>query len=98
MLSPAIPTVQIDTAEVRVTEWRLPPGTATGPHRHAYDYVVVPMTGGTLTIVAGDTRSASALAAGRSYFRKAGVEHDVLNETSREIVFVEIELTAGGEV
>ena len=36
-----IPTVQIDAPEVRVTEWRLPPGSATGHHRHEYDYVVV---------------------------------------------------------
>ena len=26
------------------------------------------------------------------YFRKAGVEHDVLNETSAEIIFVEVEI------
>ena len=32
------------------------------------------------------------LAAGKSYFRKAGVEHDVLNETASEIVFLEVEL------
>jgi hypothetical protein len=32
MRSP-IPTVQIDAPEVRVTEWRLPPGSATGHHR-----------------------------------------------------------------
>lgn len=94
MPSPASATVQIDTREVRVTEWRLAPGTATGHHRHAHDYVVVPMTDGTLTIVSGDARSPSAITAGQSYFRKAGVEHDVVNETAREIVFVEIELTA----
>ena len=29
---------------------------------------------------------------GKSYFRKAGVEHDVLNETAAEIVFLEVEL------
>ena len=32
------------------------------------------------------------LGTGKSYFRKAGVEHDVLNETASEIVFLEIEL------
>ena len=40
----AQPTVQIDNETVRVTEWRFTPGAATGYHRHAYDYVVVPMT------------------------------------------------------
>jgi quercetin dioxygenase-like cupin family protein len=88
----AVPTVQTDTPEVRVTEWRLPPGSAIGHHRHEHDYVVVPMTDGALTIVTTDGRSLGPLEAGRSYFRKAGVEHDVRNETPREIVFVEIEI------
>ena len=85
--------VQFDTAEVRVTEWRLAPGSATGHHIHAMDYVIVPVTSGEMTIVApGGERSKAQIAAGKSYFRKAGVEHDVLNETGSEIVFLEIEL------
>ena len=35
-------------------------------------------------------------AMGQSYFRKAGVEHDVRNETGSEIVFVEIEIKKSG--
>ena len=88
----ATATVQTETPEVRVTEWRLPPGSATGHHRHEHDYVVVPMTDGQLTLVTGAGRSSGTLRAGQSYFRKAGVEHDVLNETATEIVFLEIEL------
>jgi quercetin dioxygenase-like cupin family protein len=85
--------VQQDTPEVRVTEWRLPPGSATGPHTHEMDYVIVPITTSEMTIVAPDgTRSKSPIATGKSYFRKAGVQHDVLNETGSEIVFLEIEL------
>ena len=92
----AIPTVQIDAPEVRFTQWRLPPGSATGHHRHEYDYVVVPMTEGELTIVAAAGTSQARIAAGEPYFRKAGVEHDVRNETSREIVFVDVELKRPG--
>jgi len=92
MPAAAVPTIQLDTPEVRVTEWRLPPDTATGHHRHAYDYVVVPMTNGELTLLTGAGRGTGTLTAGQSYFRKAGVEHDVRNETAREIVFVEIEI------
>ena len=85
--------VQVDNAEVRVTEWRLAPGSATGHHTHGMDYVIVPIVAGEMTIVApGGARSKAQIAAGKSYFRKAGVEHDVLNETSTEIVFLEIEL------
>jgi beta-alanine degradation protein BauB len=85
--------VQVDTSEVRVTQWRLAPGSATGHHIHEMDYVIVPVTAGEMTIVSpGGERSKAQLAAGKSYFRKAGVEHDVLNESSAEIIFLEVEL------
>jgi beta-alanine degradation protein BauB len=85
--------IQVDTPEVRVTKWRLAPGSATGHHIHEMDYVIVPVTAGEMTIVApGGERSKAELGIGQSYFRKAGVEHDVLNETGTEIVFLEIEL------
>src|ERR1700682_1390527 len=84
---------QVDTPEVRATEWRRAPGSATGHHIHAMDYVIVPVTSGEMTIVAPNgERSKAQLGLGKSYFRKAGVEHDVLNETSAEIVFLEVEL------
>ena len=87
--------VQIDNDEVRVTEWRLAPGSATGHHRHEMDYVIVPVTNSDMTIVAPDgSRSIAQLRTGKSYFRKAGVEHDVLNETKDAIVFLEVELKA----
>lgn len=92
MPAAATGTVQVDTVEVRVTEWRLPVGSAIGHHRHAFDYVVVPVSDGVLTVVSASGSAQSPIAAGQSYFRKAGVEHDVRNETAREIVFVEIEL------
>ena len=92
MPTPAIPTQQSDTTEARVTQWRLPPGSATGHHRHEFDYVIVPITNGTLTIDNASGRSDFALHAGVSYFRKAGVEHDVLNTTQTEIIFVEVEI------
>jgi quercetin dioxygenase-like cupin family protein len=44
--------VQVDTPEVRVTRWRLAPGSATGHHIHEMDYVIVPVTAGEMTIVA----------------------------------------------
>src|SRR3982074_3027005 len=85
--------VQIDTAEVRVTEWRLAPGSATGHHIHEMDYVIVPVTSGEMTIVApGGERSKAQLGLGKSYFRKAGWEHAVSNEPPAEIVFLEVKL------
>ena len=88
----AVPTVQVDNERVRVTEWRFSAGAATGWHRHAHDYVVVPLTTGTLRLVeAGGERTADRTA-GVAYFREAGVEHDVVNASAGEFAFVEIEL------
>ena len=92
MNSAASGTVQVDTPEARVTEWRLPPGSAIGHHRHEHDYVVVPITDGVMTVISASGSAQSPIQTGQSYFRKAGVEHDVRNDTAREIVFIEIEI------
>ena len=89
---PAIPTVQIENGRVRVTEWRFPPGTSTGFHRHEYDYVVVPMTTARLRILSAAGEAAGELVTGQAYFRSAGVEHEVVNDNPFEVVFVETEL------
>lgn len=92
MTGQAVPTVQVDNDRTRVTEWRFAPGAATGWHRHDYDYVVVPGTTGQLKLVDADGGETLAdLTAGVSYFRPAGVEHDVINASPHEFVFVEIE-------
>ena len=88
----AVPTVQVDNDRTRVTEWRFAPGAATGWHRHDYDYVVVPMTEGQLQLVDAEGKSSFAeLKPGASYFKKAGVEHDVINPNPTEFVFIEVE-------
>ncbi len=85
-------TVFIDNARVRVSEWRFAPGTETGHHRHAYDYVVVPMTDGELTITDAGGVATAELVAGQPYSREVGVEHNVANRSDAEVVFVEIEI------
>jgi beta-alanine degradation protein BauB len=50
---PAKSGVRVETAEVRVTEWRLAPGPRHRPnHIHKMNYVMVPATSGELIIVA----------------------------------------------
>jgi len=88
----AIPTVQIDTDRVKVTEWRFPPGAEAGWHRHAMDYIVVPMTTGVLLLETPNGNVESQLRAGESYTRLTGVEHNVVNANPDEFVFIEIEL------
>ncbi len=92
MTQQAQPTLQVENDRTRVTEWRFAPGAETGWHRHEYDYVVVPMLNGSLKIEQPDgLEKLSLLNAGQSYFRNAGVEHNVINANNFEFAFVEIE-------
>ena len=76
-----------------MTEHRLAPGESTGHHIHEYDYVVVPLTGGELTIEdAAGNSSKFPTEAGGAYAREKGVEHNVFNPGDKEIRFTEIEL------
>ena len=84
--------LRVETPEVRVTEVRLAPGGSTGRHRHNFDYVVVPLTVGTLRIVAAQGESTASLSPGAAYFRKAGVDHTVINGGSAPLAFIDIEL------
>ena len=89
----ATPTVFIDNARSVVTEWRFAPGAETGWHRHGHDYVVVPMTTGKLMLEEpGGIERTVDLTAGKPYTRDEGVEHNVVNASAHEFVFLEIEM------
>lgn len=88
----AVPTVQVDNERVIVTEWRFAPGAETGAHRHGHDYVITPITDGTLLLQTPNGEVTAQLVAGQSYFRQAGVEHNVINAGDQELVFVETEI------
>jgi beta-alanine degradation protein BauB len=93
-MDPAQRSVDADTDEVRVTTWTFEgPGSAIGPHRHEFDYVVVPVTGGRFEVidVDGSTREMRQVA-GSPYLGAAGTSHDVISATDSKTVFVEIEL------
>ena len=44
----AKPTIQIEDRQIKVTRWDFPPGAETGWHTHEMNYIVVPLTEGTL--------------------------------------------------
>jgi beta-alanine degradation protein BauB len=93
-MSEAHPVVNADNEQVRVTTWTFgAAGAATGQHRHEFDYVVVPITGGTFNVtdVDGSVRKMDQVA-GSPYLGTAGTAHDVVSASDREAVFVEIEL------
>jgi beta-alanine degradation protein BauB len=83
----------IDDDGVRITTWTFRDGENTGHHRHEYDYVIVPISGGTFLVVESDgtTRDMTQKAA-VAYLGRAGTEHDVINRSGETAVFVEIEL------
>jgi beta-alanine degradation protein BauB len=88
----ATATVQIKNDRMIVTEWRFQPGEESGYHVHAHDYAVVPLTSGLLRLEEPSGTRDARLEAGVSYARSAGVAHNVINPTSHEIRFVEVEL------
>jgi hypothetical protein len=87
-------SVTVDDDRIRITNWTFPTaGATTGRHQHEFDYVVVPITGGTFSITSpdGSVRSMTQVA-GTAYLGTAGTEHEVTNSTEAEAIFVEIEL------
>lgn len=90
----ATPTLMIDNDRVKVTQWRFTKrGDNTGWHRHAYDYVVIPLFDGILEIDLGNGERVEAqMQNGVPYYRELGVEHDVINGNDFECAFVEVEL------
>jgi len=82
-----------DDDRVRVTTLAFEDGDETGEHRHEYDYLVVPVTGGTFTVIERDGSTRDLVQeAGAPYLGKAGTEHNVINASGRAATFVEIEL------
>ncbi len=77
-----------------MTEWRFAAGAETGWHRHAHDYVVVPISDGQLLLETSDGDITADLKVGQSYNRSQGVEHNVINANNFEFAFVELELKA----
>lgn len=88
----AVPTIQIDNERMTVTRWNFSAGAETGWHRHACDYIVVPLNTGKLLAQSHEGSTTFDLTAGVSYTRGAGVEHNVININDSQFEFIEIEL------
>lgn len=81
-----------DNDRVTITEWRFAPGAETGWHRHAIDYVIVYRTPARMMVETKAGRNAVEIAAGQAMFRRAPIEHNVINAGDAEVVFVETEI------
>ena len=76
----------INDERVRVTTWSFEKaGDSTGAHVHEYDYVLVPITGGTLTAVSTTDGSARTITqvAGSPYAGQAGLAQRVVTDRRR---------------
>lgn len=93
-MSPARATVAIDDPRIRVTTWTFEQaGDSTGPHRHEYDYVVIPVTGGTFIVTDADGKTREMTQHAASPYRgTAGTDHEVVSSSDTSAVFVEVEL------
>ena len=87
--------IQIDNERIRVTEYSFNDNEETGFHVHQCDYIVVPQTNGELLLIddKGEETTATLLK-GQSYYRQAGVSHNVINNGNEKLVFIEIEIKA----
>jgi len=89
----AIPKIQIDDTRIKVTRWDFSSGAETGWHKHNMDYVIVPLSNGTLTAeLSGGKTIENELSIGGSYARAAGVDHNIINNNNSPFSFIEIEL------
>ena len=89
----ATSTIFEDNDRVRITEWRFSPGEETGWHIHDQDYTVIPIKTGTLTIIDRDgVETLNHISMGVPYFRYSGAEHNVINRSSSDVAFIEIEI------
>lgn len=87
--------VHIDDGRFKVTEWRFAPGAETGWHVHGHDYVIVPLTDGTLGLDLPDGEAMTAtLRQGVPYSRREGIHHNVTNAGAAPLAFLEVETVA----
>ena len=86
-------TQMIDDERVRVTRFDFAPGAETGWHVHGYDYVITAVTDCDMLLEEPDGTSRDVhVPSGTSYRRLEGVKHNVINNGSEPMSFVEVEL------
>ena len=89
----AVASIQIDNENVRVTKYYFAPGAETKFHKHIWDYVIIPITDGELLLIGlKGEENITKISKGISYYRRAGVEHNVINLGKKELIFIEIEM------
>lgn len=84
--------VMFEDEKTRITFWRFPPGTQTGWHRHAHDYVTIQQSSGQLKLENRDgTVKVIDYKDGRAAAYSAPIEHNATNISDVEVRVTEIE-------
>ncbi|MGB5918644.1 cupin domain-containing protein [Arcobacter sp.] len=84
-------TEQINNERTCVNHLFFPSQCETLWHRHERDYVIVPMQDCELLMDNGEGFKSITLKAGECYYRDAGVEHNVVNPSNKDITLIEVE-------
>ena len=89
----ATATQLVDEAGTRVPRFDCGAGAETSWHRHGFDYVITAVTDCEVLLeeLGGVERTITALQS-NAYVRDAGVEHNVINNSTGRMSFVEVEL------
>ncbi len=83
----------IDNKDVIVNKFILEPKEETGFHLHKLNYVIIPITDGVLKLVNKNNKTSIAnLKSGVPYYRKAGIQHNVINNGKSKVIFIELEI------
>lgn len=77
--------------DFRISRHTLQPGESTGWHTHEYDYVVVPVSSGSLTIDTSEDRTEFNMRAREPYRRGSGAIHNLTNNGANVVEFIEVE-------
>ena len=89
-------TPLVDDERVRVTRFDFAPGAETGWHVHEFDYVIATFTPCSMLLEEpGGASREAAFEAHEVYSRPAGVEHNVVNNGSAPMSFIEVEIKRG---
>ena len=92
MTDTAKPTYIIDNERVKVGDWVMEPDTKIGQHVHEYDYLVIGVSVGELTIAMESEDITFPVEPGVAVFGSAGDAHDVINKADGAVRFLEIDL------
>lgn len=89
----AIGHILLENGDIRVIEWVIGPGEESGWHEHAFDYVNIQLSSGTLQVeLPNGSIATMPQQAGGAKVIPAGTRHNVVNVSDRPFRSIDIDL------